>query len=570
MHFQGLGGTPPVFFPTGIGSPANFDNAPDAVHCGLGNGLFFENGNDDKNCENADTGTDIDNDLLMLRADYAADRFTVTSITGVIKSDFNQFEDLDNTGFDIFNRSNEYSSESVSQEIRITSAGDNVLNWIVGGFYYDDKFQVDNTIITGRNAAPAFAGFLTVPDDHPNENRQFVVRRGFAFFGDVEWSITDQFALSIGGRFSDDTDKQIWTDTYASFDCGTRLVTAGVPAPLLPGCELRPDQIEPLPQWDDGSGNLYVTGGRFLQDRFAASETDETTFTPRVALNWRPNDDHSVFLTWSQGYRPAGTRVAPDGVGREAVLGLVPFPDNRSVFDREEVTNIELGWKGYFNDRRTRIEASIFDITWDDMQVRVARTLCRLPDGRFVEANSPEAIAAGAACAGPFPSNKVENADEASSTGAELMVQTLVGENLTLGGAIGVMDAQFDNFPNSSQGDLSGANLPNAPETTWSLFGQYDWQIGGSDAYVRLEAAYRDEVASRLGDVNATEFPQIIDDYTIANLYAGISWGSQSLSLAVSNLFEEDYITGLESFAPSAVSLTHPRNIFVRWTTTFD
>ena len=81
----------------------------------------------------------------------------------------------------------------------------------------------------------------------------------------------------------------------------------------------------------------------------------------------------------------------------------MPFPDNRSVFEREEVTNIELGWKGYFNNRRTRIEASVFDITWDDMQVRVARTLCRLPDGRFVEANSPEAIARRRRLRGPVP-----------------------------------------------------------------------------------------------------------------------------------------------------------------------
>lgn len=570
MHFRGLPGTPPVFFPLGSGVPSDLDLAPSAATCGLGNGLFFDEGNDDKICENADTYTNIDNDLIMLRADYAADRFTVTSITGQIKSGFGQFEDLDNTGYDIFNRLNEYDSESFSQELRLTSAGDNTLNWIVGGFYYDDKFQVNNRIITGRNAAPAFTGFLTIPGDFPNENNQFVVRRGWAVFADVEWSINDQFALSLGGRYSDDTDKQIWTNTYASFDCAPRAVTGGVPAPLAQGCELRTDQTLPLPQWDDGSGALYVTGGRFAQDRFASSSNNDSTFTPRVALNWRPNDDHSVFLTWSQGYRPAGTRVAPDGLSRDAVLGLVQFPDNRSVFNREEVTNIELGWKGYFNDRRLRIEASVFDLTWDDMQVRVSRTLCRLPDGRFVDASSPEAVAAGGACAGPFPSNKVENADEASSQGAELIVQSLIGENFTLGAAIGVMDAKFESFANSSSGDLSGSDLPNAPELTWSLSGQYDWEIGDKNAYVKLEAAYRDGVATRLGDVNETEFPLRTDDFTIANLHAGVSWDNQTLSLSVANLFEEDYITGLESFAPSAVSLTHPRHVFVRWTAGFD
>ncbi len=570
MHFRGLPGTPPVFFPLGSGVPSDLDLAPALATCGLGNDLFFDDGNDDKICENANTFTDVDNDLVTLKVEYSADAYTVTSITGQIKSDFAQFEDLDNTGYDIFNRSNEYTSESFSQELRVTSAGDNLINWTVGGFYYDDKFQVNNRIITGRNAAPAFTGFLTVPGDYPNENEQFVVRRGWAVFGDVEWNINDQFALSIGGRYSDDTDKQIWTNTFASFDCAPRAVTAGVPAPLAAGCALRPDQSLPLPQWDAGGGALFVTGGRFAQDRFASSSNNDSTFTPRVALNWRPSDDHSMFLTWSQGYRPAGTRVAPDGLSRDAVLGLVDFPDNRSVFDREEVTNIELGWKGFFNNRRLRVEASIFNITWDDMQVRVSRTLCRLPDGRFVDASSPEAVAAGAACAGPFPSNKVENAEEASSQGAELMVQALLTESFTLSAAVGVMKAEFDSFVNSSEGDLSGADLPNAPDLTWSLSGQYDWEIGAAEAYTKVEVAYRDTVASRLSDVNATEFPLAIEDFTLVNLYAGLNFGSQSLSLSVANLFEEDYITGLESFAPSAVSLTHPRSVFVRWTNSFE
>lgn len=570
MHFMGLGGTPPVFFPTGIGSPANFDNAVDtAVHCGLGNNLFFENGNEDKMCENADTFTRVDNDIITLRADYAGENYTFTSITGRIASDFSQFEDLDNTGFDNFNRLNEYTSTSISQEFRLSGSAGDSINWTGGVYFYDDEYVVNNRIIAGRNAAPAFVGFLTVPGDYPNENNQNVERSGSAVFGDVEWSINDTMTLNFGGRFSDDEDKQFWTNTYATFDCGTRAVVAGVPDPFLQGCSLRPDQLEPLPIYDDGDGNQFVSGGRFEQNVFASSSVSDTTFTPRVALNWRPNDDQSVFLTWSQGYRPSGTRVAPDEVGRTAVLGIDDFADNRSIFRQEDVTNIELGYKGYFMDRRVKVEASIFDISWDDMQVRISRTLCRLPNGTLVEADSPEAIAAGGSCAGPLPSNRVENADSASSTGAEISVQALLSEGFTVTFAAGTMDAKFDSFTNSEDGDLSGADLPNAPDFTAAASGQYDWDIGPGNAFVRLEATHRSGVATRLGDVTATTFPQITDDFTLFNLYAGYSWENQSLNLAVNNLFEEDYIVGIESFAPSAVALTHPTFVMLRWTSDF-
>ena len=332
---------------------------------------------------------------------------------------------------------------------------------------------------------------------------------------------------------------------------------------------MRPDQLTPLPIYDDGSGNQFVTGGRFQQDVFASSSVSDSTFTPRVALNWRPNDNQSVFLTWSQGYRPSGTRVAPDEVGRLAVLGQEDFADNRSVFNQEDVTNIELGWKGYFMDRRVKVEASVFDISWDDMQVRISRTLCRLPDGRLVDADSPEAQAAGGSCAGPLPSNRVENADSASSTGAEVSIQALLTDGFSLTVAAGTMDAQFDSFTNSTDGDLSGQDLPNAPEFTAAASAQYDWSIGNGEAFVRLEASHRSGVATRLGDVTATTFPQITDDFTLYNLHAGYAWDQHALNLSISNLFEEDYIVGIESFAPSAVALTHPRYVMLRWTSEF-
>lgn len=558
-------GTFPVLAAIGF-DPDNLE-----ATCDLGSKINFPN-NDEYICENANTFSNVENNLATFKAVYDAASYTVTSITGLIESEFRQFEDLDNTGLDLFNRSNEYDSESFSQEIRIASSGNNTFDWTAGGFYYSDEFQVNNRIITGIDTVPAFAGFLTVPGDYPNENNQFVERDGWAVFTDVTWHLSDTLTLSIGGRYSEDHDKQYWRNTYASFDCGTRQVVDGVPAALVPGCELRPDQAaNPLPIYVNGDAQ-FVTGGRLERSLFTDNSTDGTDFSPRIALNWNLNDDSSVFVTASQGYRPAGVRVAPDSdlLGSDEQLGLAVPVDTRSSFEKEKVTNLEIGLKAHFNDRQTRVEASIFRTVWDDMQVRVGRFICRLEDGTPVSAESPESVD----CVGATtPDNRVQNADEAVSQGLELSVVQLVGDSLQLSLAVGFLDAEFTDFSNALIGndevDVTGEQLINAPEFSASAAAEYTWALSNSEAYLRLEANHRGDTATRLGDILESDFPLRVEDYTVVNLRAGIEWENQRLSFSVDNLFEEEYTSGIDTFAPSAVVLPHPMFINLSWTAWF-
>ena len=121
-----LGKIPTGARPAGfLGAGPGASGSEDAVStCGRGADLFLQNGNDKYNCEDQDTFQKIDNRLVMLRAEYAGERFSFTSITGNLATDFEQFEDLDNSGWDIFNRFNDYSANSFSQEVRLNSAGD--------------------------------------------------------------------------------------------------------------------------------------------------------------------------------------------------------------------------------------------------------------------------------------------------------------------------------------------------------------------------------------------------------------------------------------------------------------
>lgn len=559
----------------GLGGPATFVSGippVSAATCGLNDSIYYPS-NQKVNCEDADTFTNIENEITTLRIEYAGERVNFTSISGRIGGDFAQFEDLDNSGVSAFNRFNAYESENYSQELRLSSADDWSLgnmgfDWTFGAYYYQDDFDVNNRIISGDDLNGNFlAGFLTVPGDFPNENEQNVEREGYALFADVTLDVTEQLSLSVGGRYSHDKDEQFWNNTFASFDCGTRALDAmGVPAPLVPGCALRPDQTTPLPVFDDGSGALFVTGGRFAQDRFSEAQTSGNDFSPRIALNWNANDDHSIYLTYSRGYRPSGVRVAPDslGVGQQDLS--IDVPDNRSVFSKEQVINYELGWKGYLADRRVLIEAAIFMMDWNDMQVRLSRTLCQEPDGSFVPIEEGSAN-----CVGLFPDNRIENAEKARSQGAEISMTAKPSDALTITGAVGYLDAKFKDFQNSELGDVSGLQLPNSPEWSFAGSAQYDWTVNDSvGGYARIEFSHKASTHVRFGDITNSDFPFRAPSFTLANLRAGLDWENHSLNLAVNNVFGEDYIAGVDSFSSlGPVVLPHRRNFTLTWTAKF-
>ena len=562
--------------PTGV-SPAGFlfagpgASGPDdpIATCGRGDALFFQNGNDDENCEDQPTYQEIDNNIITLRAEYAGERVTLTSITGRLESEFSQFEDLDNSGYNLFDRLNEYESESISQEIRLSSAGDwQIFNrpftWTVGGFVYDDEFEVHNTIFSGTDVVPGFVGFLTTPGEHPNENQEFVNRDGWAVFFDFSLDIMDNLTVIFGGRYSEDDDEQYWRNTYATFDCGSRPLGA----PLREGCAPRADQY-PLPAHADRSGALFVSGGRFAQTLFTDNSTSDSDFSPRVALNWRFNDDHSFYFTFSQGYRAAGVRVAPDGNGLGDQLAPETAADTRSRFGQETVRNYEVGWKGYFNGRRAKIEAAIFRMDWDDMQVRLDRFQCRLPSGEFINFNLDER--AVDCVTGPLPDNRVFNAEKARSQGIELTVQSLLGDHFEIGAYLGYLDAEFKDFKDSKFGDVSGEGLPNSPEITVGGLGQVNWTIGNTDTFLRVEVNHRSDVYTQFEHIESTGFPFEASDFTVVNLRAGAIWKNHRLNLSVDNLFNEDYTLGAEDFTLTGVVVQpHPRFINATWSMDLD
>ena len=507
--------------------------------------------NKDQACRDTTGFTDLQDEIYNLRVKYTGGNLAFTSITGRSTSDMNHLRDLDSSGRPLLDRRNDYSAESVSQEFRLQNIDDEKLAWTIGAIAYEDELVANNRIIA-RDLYPPFY----IANDYPNENTINLNRDGWAVFADVGWKIYDNLAVNIGGRYSYDEESQLWENTYTA--CPFRMVldpTNPSTTPLAGGCELRPDHL--LSQLPVING--LITGGRIAQTDGVSAANDGTDFSPRVALIWGVNNDWTVYGVISQGYKSAGARANPDSGGA-----------NSSVYGKEKLTNIELGFKATPDQGRTRLNAAIFSMNWDDLQVTQRESACRQADGSLTLLSQ---LVNGNESCQFVPLDRILNAAEASAKGIEISLDTLISDNWKLGFHYGYLKAEYDDYPDAPLGgsqpvNLSGFPLPNSPENTGSVRSSYTFNFGKVYGYFNLEANYRDTVfnLSSLSNPLFAMEPFTPDAFWLLHLRAGLQWGNQSLAFNINNILDNDYVTGAGVGAAGVIVHPHETTFSLRWT----
>ena len=105
------------------------------------------------------------------------------------------------------------ASEVFSQEVRLSSAGEGPLEWVIGGVYTD----VDSSI--SGDVYFADPGDLTAPRTPDFVLLQETTSESWAVFGDISYDVTDRFEVGAGLRyFEDDRTFFDGLDNSASFD----------------------------------------------------------------------------------------------------------------------------------------------------------------------------------------------------------------------------------------------------------------------------------------------------------------------------------------------------------------
>ncbi|RKQ71292.1 TonB-dependent receptor-like protein [Litorimonas taeanensis] len=171
---------------------------------------------------NRDTINDIDDRGISAQIDYDFGGVTLTSISAYrtnesyfsSDSDFTSLESLKDTyqGVEI---------NTLTQELRLASNGGNQLEWMVGGYYFDESIEQNSGIIYGadlRNYVDALSGnALNGVEDSLGlargtffaDGQQIIETftqddKAYSIFGSADFHATDRLTFTVGANYTKD------------------------------------------------------------------------------------------------------------------------------------------------------------------------------------------------------------------------------------------------------------------------------------------------------------------------------------------------------------------------------
>jgi iron complex outermembrane receptor protein len=137
----------------------------------------------------------VDFSEFSAKIDYEFGWGTLTSITSYTDVDSGNDQDLDQTFVDAINIIVIDDSQTLAQELRLTSRADRALRWVAGVYFFDqDRF---------RSLATTFLGFPVPPA------AQDLKLRNYAAFGNLSYDLSDDLELTLAFRYDEETPEDL-------------------------------------------------------------------------------------------------------------------------------------------------------------------------------------------------------------------------------------------------------------------------------------------------------------------------------------------------------------------------
>ena len=475
---------------------------------------------------NFDPSNELQNGGLSVHVDKEFSFADLTSITAYREGENSTLFDIDQSTADILNSFNDGESNTFTQEFRLTSnTPDATVDWLVGAYYFDESIDFPGGLDFGADSRAFFdlstsvfvpGGIYnlieTVAGITPGTLRNGDVRtlelrgqdnKSWSLFGTADWHLTDQLTATFGlGYIYDEKEAyvtQINNDLFSQLD----LVGAGLgslaPFQTLP-------QTFPIPnQFEDGR-----------------SEDEEVTYNLRLAYEF--SDNLNIYASYATGFKATAWNLSRDSrptpeVFAQIVDAGLATPNLRAggrLAEPETSEVYEIGLKA--EDDTFSVNLALFEQAVNDFQTNVLTGT----SGRILA-----------------------NADEQASTGLEIEATWLPIDNLVLSFAGTFLDAEYESFPDSAFGDLTGRTPAGIPEISTSTGFQYSFDLQGLDAFVRADWQH-EEGATYTDNAPLQDLIGFTRDFDLVNASAGFSTANDiNVSVWGRNIFGEEYFTSV-------------------------
>ena len=390
------------------------------------------------------------------------------------------------------------------------------LNYIA--FYYNCGTGTYNTNLCVYPVTPSVNWWTGVYDSTLTQK---------ALFGEVGFDLTDNFNITVGGRWFDiEVDRRLTQATLVGAHTNYRTL------PPKPVCGTATNPV----------------GDHCYQDSIASSS--ETGFVPKVTATWHIDDAKMVYATYSEGFRRGGANAARE----RSVFGRPPLNE----FQSDLVTNYEIGAKTTWADGRVQFNITAYTMVWDDIQVEA-------------EDPTPNLFTLG-----------IVNFPEAEITGVELFWNWTPNDNLDLSISAGFNDAELSKDATLEvegapidRTAVAGTPLPLTPDQKIAFSGSYyfDGMLFGGTPYFTLNIDHTGDSVNSLSGIQSIEFDTPTrqqDAYTLVGLRAGLDAERWSAAIYVNNATDEyaEYFYN-DRWAQTRLSVNQPRTIGINYRLNF-
>ncbi len=405
--------------------------------------------------------------------------------------------------------------DTFSQEFRWTSTLGDKFEYTAGLFFFtEDTNRVEIFRITQAGSFDDMASPFRITDVGSqaiigNEYaRTANETTSYAAYAHGTYQFSDQWQLTFGGRFTNDE------KDYNAESVNCALVAANDPSVIGT-------------KWEN-FGPCGGVGGSLaiIAEVFEVFPSDSwSDFSPKVAIQYTPNDDVMYFGSISRGFKSGGF-AGSQGVESSASLPV----------DQETATNFEIGLKGDFVENTVRMNATLFYTDYEDLQVVRFGPVANSAFGTFV----------------------TTNVGSADIMGAELEFQWFMGENFSIDGYYAYLDTETQDLVfevAAGTVDASGKTLTRAPENSANISAVYNLPTEYGEFDFRFTFSHTDEQRTDFVDDRIIQ-----DDSDLFDARVGWTAPSQKWDIAVwaKNLTDEDYIAHMYVIGPGGIGVWGP------------
>lgn len=467
--------------------------------------------------------------------DYDFGGLTVTSITSYRKTELRANQDVDFTSAALATGANigQADIDTFTQELRLTSDFDGPVNFLLGGYYFDETVDTADQIIFGSQFRP-YADLLVRAASANAFNinsleatfsgltgrnligQFFAAGQGFfnnivqdneaySFFGNVDFEPVDGLVLTLGANYTKDK-KQITTnsqstDVFSNLDLNVIRNTAtqfGIAQTIggilmAPGGVATPAQVQAFAQGNPAAFAQISAGAaaasapllgfqalQFLPPlqncpnsvESCSTDDDDWSYTARLAYEVTPT--LNAYASWSTGYKAPSFNLSRDS-------RPLPADFARLVAANQAVVNLRPGTRFAAAE-----DSEVYEIglkgSWDYAAANLTffhQTIDNFQANTFTGS-----------------SFVLSNAGVRRTDGVEFDGYVRPADGLTFSLAMTYLDSVYESFVGSPLGDLSGREVTGIPELS-AVFGvQYEKEVNDSgDRLIgRADFSYQQDV----------------------------------------------------------------------------